>query len=92
MQKENERHFAAMRENTRTAVRTPPGIMLPEPPKMADRFFIDGTCRLIEILVGTDQKAEALKIRDQALELLDDPRLKTAVEDAEARVKQRLRS
>jgi tetratricopeptide (TPR) repeat protein len=55
----------------------------PTPPKIADRHFVDETCQLILILVKTDHKTEAEHICDQALESVDDPRLKSAVSDAE---------
>ena len=51
--------------------------------------FVGGTCRLIEILVGTGHKAEAETIRSKAVAALDDARLKLAVSDAEERVRQR---
>jgi tetratricopeptide (TPR) repeat protein len=56
---------------------------LPPPtrPKTADGQFIDETCQLILILVKTDHKTEAEHIRDEALGLVDDPRLKSAVSD-----------
>ncbi len=53
-----------------------------------DRFVSD-TCQLIEILVGTGQKTVAEKIRDQAVVLLNDPRLKSAVSDAEEKIQKR---
>jgi serine/threonine protein kinase len=53
------------------------------PPKMADGRFVDETCQLILILVKTEHKTEAEHIRDEALGLIDDPRLKSAVSDAE---------
>ena len=58
-------------------------LQFPKPPKLADRQFIDDTCQLILILVKTDHKTEAEHICDQALESVDDPRLKSAVSDAE---------
>jgi tetratricopeptide (TPR) repeat protein len=56
---------------------------LPPPtrPKTADGQFVDETCQLILILVKTDHKTEAEHIRDEALGLVDDPRLKSAVSD-----------
>jgi len=55
-------------------------------PKLADQTFVGQTRQLIEILVGTHSKADAEKIRSEALALLDDPRLKSAVEDAEKKI------
>jgi hypothetical protein len=46
---------------------------------------------LIEALVGTGRKPDAEKVRDQAVAILDNPRLKSAVGDAEVRVKERQR-
>jgi hypothetical protein len=58
--------------------------------KWAEDRFVGGTVELIEILVGVGRKAEAEKIRDQAVAVLDDARLKSAVSDAEARVRKNL--
>ena len=55
-------------------------------PKTADRKFIDQTRQLILILVKTANKPKAEHIRDQALALLDDPLLKSAVSDAEQKL------
>jgi predicted Ser/Thr protein kinase len=55
----------------------------------ANNRFVGQTCRLIEILVGTGQKTAAEKIRDQAVAVLDDPRLKSAVSDAEEKIQKR---
>jgi hypothetical protein len=60
-----------------------------EPPKVADKIFVDKTSQLIEILVANDHQADAQKVRDQALALLDDPRLKSAVVDAGQRIQKR---
>jgi hypothetical protein len=54
--------------------------------KFVDGRFLSQTCELIEILVGTAHKPEAEEIRDQALTLLDYPRLKSAVADAEKKI------
>ncbi len=53
----------------------------------ADKRFVRNLNQLIEILVGAGHKAEAEKIRDQAVALVDDPALKSAVEDAEKKIK-----
>jgi hypothetical protein len=59
-------------------------------PDAADRLlrtrnegFVQQTCELIEILVGTGHKDEAEKIHGQALVLLADTRLQSAIADAE---------
>jgi hypothetical protein len=50
--------------------------------KFAEDRFVGQTRQLIEILVATDHKADAEKIRDEAIKLLNDPRVKSAVDDA----------
>jgi hypothetical protein len=60
--------------------------VIPPPPKTADKTFVGQTRRLIEILVGAGHKSDAEKIRDEAIPLLDDPQLKSAVEDAEKKI------
>ena len=46
--------------------------------KLSDDRFVGQTCQLIEILVGTGHQADAEKIRDEAVAVLDDARLKSA--------------
>jgi hypothetical protein len=48
--------------------------------------FVKQTCTLIEILVATGHKPEAEKIRDQALLVIGDPLLTSAVQDAEKKL------
>jgi hypothetical protein len=50
--------------------------------KSGEDRFVGQTCQLIEILVGTGHQAEAEKLRDQAVAILDDPRLRSAMSDA----------
>jgi hypothetical protein len=45
------------------------------------------TRQLIEILVATGHQAEAERIRDEAVVILDDGRLKSAVSDAMSRIR-----
>ena len=59
----------------------------PSPPPFADQNFAAQTRQLIEILVATGDKAEAEKIQGEALTVLNDPELKSAVSDAEAKIK-----
>ena len=68
----------------------PPGYAFtpPAPPKTADNNFVNQTRLLIEALIGTEQKPEAEKIQAQAVALLPDERLKSAVTDAEKRIAQ----
>jgi serine/threonine protein kinase len=54
--------------------------------KAAEDRFVGQTCQLIEILVATGHKADAEGIRDQAVAVLDDPRLKSAVDVAAQKV------
>jgi serine/threonine protein kinase len=55
--------------------------------KSAENSFIGQTCQLVEILVATGHKADAEKIRDQAIASLDDARLRSAVDDAEKKTR-----
>jgi serine/threonine protein kinase len=59
----------------------------PGPPKFADNNFVGQVRQLVEILVGTGHQADAEKIRGEAVTVLDDPRLKSAVSDAEQKTK-----
>ncbi|HTV40902.1 MAG TPA: serine/threonine-protein kinase [Candidatus Sulfotelmatobacter sp.] len=59
---------------------------IPSPPPLADDNFVRQTRQLIEILVATGSKSEAENIQTQALAALNDPRLQTAVQDAEATI------
>jgi hypothetical protein len=54
--------------------------------KVSENNFVNQVCQLIEILVGTHRDAEAQSLRDQAIEILDDPKIKTSLSDATARV------
>ena len=58
----------------------------PEMSKLSDDRFVGEVRQLIEILIGTGHQADAEKIRDQAVAILDDPRLKSAVSDAEDKI------
>ncbi|HEY5041186.1 MAG TPA: hypothetical protein VIK53_04220, partial [Verrucomicrobiae bacterium] len=55
--------------------------------KNAENDFVGQTRQLIEVLVATDHKADAEKIRDEAVTVLDDSRLRSAVADAEQKLK-----
>ena len=54
--------------------------------RAADQAFIRDTRKLIEILVGVGRKAEAGRIRDEAIAVLNVPELQSAVTDAEQKV------
>jgi len=58
--------------------------------KSAEDRFIGQVRQLIEILVATGHKSDAEKIRDQAVAILDDARLKSAVTDAEGKIRYKL--
>jgi hypothetical protein len=60
--------------------------------QMATNNFVGEVCKLIEILVGAGRKTDAEKIHDQAVALLDDARLKSAVSDAEEKIQKRAAS
>ncbi len=82
MTKQSEKRFADIRAESNARIKGN-GFVPPPPPKFADRNFVNETRRLIKILVKTGHKKEAEEIRDQALLLLADEKLKSAVEDAE---------
>jgi len=77
---ELRKRFQAM-ATTNPAFARPP--FMPEPPKFADDNFVGQTRQLIEILVGVGEIGDAEKIRDQALTVLNAPKLKSAVDDAQ---------
>lgn len=54
--------------------------------KHAEKCFVTRARDLIEILVGNGRKAEAERIRTEALSILQDPSLSSAVVDAEQSV------
>ena len=56
----------------------------------AKRSFVAGVRRLIEIQVGSGHLADAEAIRDEAVKVLDDPLLQSAVSDAEIQVRKPL--
>lgn len=80
-------HREAM-EKTNPSFATLPALPgLPKSPKFADKHFIDQTRQLIEILVGANHRPEAEKIRDEALGILNDDRIKSAINDAEENIR-----
>ena len=90
MQEQNRRRLAeAMAKSpyTNSLARLGSSPTLPLMPRTADNFFVSQTCELVEILLGTGHKAEAVKVRDQAVALVDDSWLKSAIPDAEERVR-----
>ncbi len=59
------------------------------PPKFADQWFVDHTVQLIEILTATGARLEAENIQSRALKIVTDPRLASAVIDAEKKANRR---
>jgi hypothetical protein len=55
--------------------------------KYAQEVFVWKIRALIETLVATGHRTDAEKIRDKAVLVLDDPRLRSAVSDAEQKIK-----
>jgi tetratricopeptide (TPR) repeat protein len=85
-QKEQNARLESLYANSRTNEFAIPRPRLPAPPRFADEFFIRGVSHLVEILIGTGNKPAAEKIRADALNVFDDSKLKSVVEDAELRV------
>jgi hypothetical protein len=56
--------------------------------QFAHDSFVGGTRQLIEILVATDHNTDAEKIRDEAVAIIDDAKLHSAISDAEAKIHQ----
>ncbi len=81
---ESQRRMAEMRQQhgwTNLPPFSPPDLAGRDK-RMTEDHFVNQTRQLIEILVATGHKADAEKLRDEALGIQDDPRLKSAVEDA----------
>jgi hypothetical protein len=76
---------ARQQGRTNSTVKPPPDT-LPRIKKLGEENFVNETRNLIEILVGVNHKDDAEKIRDQALAVLGDPRLQSAVTDAEEKI------
>ena len=58
--------------------------------KMTKDHFVGKVREHIEILVATGDQADAKKIQKEALAVLDDPRLETAVDDADTKIIQQI--
>ncbi len=87
---EFQRRMAEMRKQS--AVPAPKFSGSYTPPdfdKLATNNFVEQVCKLVEILVATDHQTDAEKIRGQALTVLDDPRLESAISDAEGKISNR---
>jgi serine/threonine protein kinase len=91
MQIENQQRMAEMRKKYPMPI--PPfagAFRSPDMGQMATNNFVGQVCKLVEILVATGHKDGAEKIRDEAIGVLDDARLKSAVGDAEEKVRKKL--
>lgn len=82
-QEQLTKRLQAMAQTNRAFARVP---TLMAPPPFADENFVRETRQLFEILVGAGRKADAEKIQSQAMAILDDARLKSAVSDATEQV------
>jgi hypothetical protein len=80
---EQKERFQAMAKTNALFAQIPD---FPSPPPFADDNFVRQTRQLIEILVATGSKSDAENIQTQALAALKDPRLQTAVQDAETTI------
>ncbi len=80
---EMTKHFQEMAKTNSLFAHLPAPVA---PPPMADKMFVGQVRQLVEILVGVGNTAEAEKIQGQALAVLDDPGLRSAVSDAEKEV------
>ena len=96
MERANQQRMAATQQKTRQMIAemnqkngwtNAPSFSPPDTSAMLKKStedrFVGQVWQLIEILVATGHQADAEKIRDQAVAILDDPRLKSAVSDAE---------
>ncbi len=99
LQLEHQKRLATMSEASRQrmaemqrqrGLKNVPAYSPPDPSAMmkqaAENYFVAQTRQLIEILVGTGHADVAARIRDQAISILADPRLQSAVTDAETKV------
>jgi tRNA A-37 threonylcarbamoyl transferase component Bud32 len=64
-----------------------PAFTPPDTSQMATNNFIGQVCKLVILLVVTDHQSDAQKIQDQAVLVVDDPRLKSAVAQALGKVR-----
>jgi hypothetical protein len=101
MEMENQARMAEVRQRMQQQMqdfnRQHPNVPPYTPPdnsqrmeKMSKDHFVGQVRQLIEILVATGDKADAEKIQKEALAILDDPRLETAVADADEKIIQQI--
>ena len=81
--------IVSMREMNLSGMRTNPKLNNESMKKFSDDSFIKDTCQLIEVLVGLNRKKEAEEIQKRALKYFDNPKIKTAITDAEAKIKEK---
>ncbi|MGH7968803.1 MAG: hypothetical protein ACREIC_08770 [Limisphaerales bacterium] len=73
--------FDAIRQQRDRAATMPVGNL--QMKKVFEDRFVGQVRTLLEILVANGRKSEAERIRAQALAIMDDPRIASAVDDAE---------
>ena len=90
MQRQTQQRMAEMRKRfPLPEPRLPQGFTPPARPdmgQMATNQFVGQVCKLIEILVAAGHPADAEQIHTQALSVVADPRLQSALRDAEKKV------
>jgi competence protein ComGC len=81
-------------QNQKLGRTNPPGFLPPDTSAMlkksAEDRFVGQVRQLIEILVATDHRADAEKIQGEAVTVLDDTRLHSAVTDTAEKVRNKL--
>ncbi len=88
VQIESQQRMAEMRkQHPLPAPQFPGAFQPPDRGQMATNNFVGQVRTLVEILVATDNKPEAEKIHAEAMTVLDDDRLKSAIEDAQTKTK-----
>jgi serine/threonine protein kinase len=89
MQRESQQRMEEMKKKIRMPEPPLPGgaFAPPDMGRMATNNFVGQVCKLVEILVATGHQTDAEKIRDQAVAILDDARLKSAVSDAKQKTR-----
>ncbi len=91
MQIESQQRMAEMRkQHPVPAPQFAGAFRPPDMAQLATNNFVGQVCKLVEILVATDHKADAEKIQDEANAVLSDARLKSAVSDAVETIRNRL--
>lgn len=76
-----------MREVDLSMMRKNTAFDTPEMRQHTDKSFIKDTCNLIEILIGLGKKSEAEKIQKKALNYFDHNEIRSAITDAEQKIR-----